>query len=80
MFDDAPPTVTEAERHGVYPELGHDERARLNFLMSSYRVLSQRVAPGNQSTYEKIVEPAFARENGRAPANRHEVRLSLIHI
>ena len=77
MFDDAPPTVTEAERHGVYPELDHDERARLNFLMSSYRVLSQRVAPGNQSTYEKIVEPAFARENGRPPANRHEVRKAM---
>ena len=77
MFDDAPPTVTEAERHGVYPELGHDERARLNFLMSSYRVLSQRVAPGNQSTYEKIVEPAFVRKNGRQPANRHEVRKAM---
>ena len=73
-FDDAPPTITEAERHGVYPELGHDERARLNFLMSSYRVLSQRVAPGNQLTYDQIVEPDFVQANGRAPANRHEVR------
>ena len=76
-FDDAPPTVTQAERHGIYPELGHDERARLNFLMSSYRVLSQRVAPGNQSTYEQIVEPAFVRDNGRPPANRHEVRKAM---
>ncbi len=45
--------------------------------MSSYRVLSQRVAPGNQSTYEQIVEPAFVRENGRPPANRHEVRKAM---
>ena len=45
--------------------------------MSSYRVLSQRVAPGNQSTYEQIVEPAFVRDNGRPPANRHEVRKAM---
>ena len=74
---DAPPAVTEATRHGVYPEMSHDERARLNFLTSAYRVLSQRVAPGNQLSFEQTVEPAFVKEHGRKPKDRHEVRKAM---
>ena len=74
---DAPPAVTEATRHDIYPKMAHDERARLNFLTSTYRVLSQRVAPGNQKTYEQVVEPAFARKHSRKPADRHEVRKAM---
>lgn len=75
--NDAPPAVTEATRHGVYPDMAHDERARLNFLTSTYRVLSQRVAPGNELTYNQIVEPAFEQEHGRKPSDRHEVRKAM---
>lgn len=74
---DAPPAVTEATRHDIYPDMTHDERARLNFLISSYRVLSQRVAPGNELTYEHVVKPRFIREHDRPPADRHEVRKAM---
>lgn len=76
-IEDAPPAITEAERHDIYPDLNHDERARLNFLISSYRVLSQKVAPGNSLSYDQVVEPKFIKENGRAPENRHEVRKAM---
>ena len=75
--NDAPPAVTEAMRHDIYPDMTHDERARLNFLTSTYRVLSQRVAPGNKLAFEQVVEPAFKRDHGRAPSDRHEVRKSM---
>ncbi len=74
---DAPPAITEATRHDIYPEMSHDERARLNFLTSAYRVLSQRVAPGNQLSYEQTIEPAFVKEHGRKPKDRHEVRKAM---
>ena len=74
---DAPPAITEATRHGVYPEMSHDERARLNFLTSAYRVLSQHIAPGNQHSYDQNVEPAFVTKHGRKPKDRHEVRKAM---
>lgn len=76
-FQDAPPAVTEADRHGLYPDMSHDERARLNFLISSYRVMSQKVAPGNQLTFDQVVSPAFEKEHQRPFANRHEVRKAM---
>jgi SAM-dependent methyltransferase len=69
-----PPPITAAKQHGVYPELNHDERARMNFLSAAYRVLASTVAPGNKTSYETQVLPKFIKENGREPESRHEVR------
>lgn len=72
-----PPPVSAATQHGVYPDMTHDERARMNFLSSCYRVVASTVAPGNKQVYEKRVLPEFVAANGVEPQNRHQVRQAM---
>lgn len=72
-----PPAVTEATRHGIYPEMDHDERARLNFLACAYKTLATQIAPGNQRAYDTVVLPQFRKEHSRPPKDRHEVRRAM---
>ncbi len=60
--------------HGMRAETTHDEEARLDFVMELYRHLGQKVAPGRREVYDARVLPAFKKEHGRAPKDRHEVR------
>lgn len=60
--------------HGMRVETDHDEDARSNFLMDLYRHLGGNMGPGRRDIYDARVKPAFVRENGRAPKDRHEVR------
>lgn len=77
MAPDVPPPITEATRHGIYPEMSHDERARFNFEASLYKTISTQVSPGNALAYEKRVLPSFVKANGREPDSRHEVRRAM---
>lgn len=74
---DIPPPVSEATRHGISPELNHDERARFNFEASLYKVISKELSPGNEAVYNKRVGPNFEKSEGRLPENRHEVRQAM---
>ncbi len=74
---DIPPPISAAQKHGVYPDLSHDERARMNFLSATYRVVASIIAPGNKLAYEKQVLPKFKNDNGREPRSRHEVRKAM---
>lgn len=75
--DLAPPPITEAVQHGVYPEMVHDERARFNFHACLYKAISDEVSPGNPLIYDQRVLPGFKKEHGRIPENRHEVRRAM---
>lgn len=72
-----PPPVTSAHRHALYPEMNHDERARMNFLAACNRVVASTISPGNQLAYDTDVLPKFQKEKGRAPENRSEVRKAM---
>jgi ubiquinone/menaquinone biosynthesis C-methylase UbiE len=61
-------------KHGVQPVSDHDECARSDFMMELYRHLGHNMAPGRKDIYEARVKPAFVKEHGRAPKDRHEVR------
>ena len=74
---DVPPAVTSAKRHSVYPELNHDDRARLNFIMACYRMTANLLTPGNKKVYEARVKPDFVKAHGREPKNRQEVRQAM---
>ena len=74
---DVPPPVTEAQAHGVYPLLNHDERARLNFVAACNRVVTSTLTPGNELAYERQVRPKFIAEHQREPESRHEVRRAM---
>ncbi|MEM9169131.1 MAG: class I SAM-dependent methyltransferase [Pseudomonadota bacterium] len=75
---DGPPDYRVVGRHGVFPETSHDEIARFNFLAHMNRHLATKVMPGVKDAYDARVEPAFAKAEGRAFANRHEVRKALL--
>ena len=68
-----PPVFTKLQKHAVFPEFSHDERARYNFLSNLNRFVSTVIAPGNKIAFENRVEPNFVKENGKGFTNRHEV-------
>ncbi|MFK8052173.1 MAG: class I SAM-dependent methyltransferase [Woeseiaceae bacterium] len=74
---DLPPPISEATQHDVYPDLNHDERARLNFLAASNKLVAATIMPANELAYEQRVLPAFEAQHGRQPKTRHEVRQAL---
>lgn len=72
-----PPVWTKLQRHEVFPEFSHDERARYNFLANLNRFVSTAIAPGNKIAFDKRVEPAFRAVHGRSFADRHEVAAAM---
>jgi ubiquinone/menaquinone biosynthesis C-methylase UbiE len=79
----APPTYTGPRdyrtqgRHGMTPELLHDDVERFNFLAHVNRYLGA-LQPVIKDSYAARVEPKFVRENGRSPKNRHEARKAML--
>ena len=70
---DVPPPYTAVERHGVFPDVRHDDAARFNFLANLNKALAGFSA-GNKLAYDNRVLPAFRAEHGREPADRFEIR------
>jgi ubiquinone/menaquinone biosynthesis C-methylase UbiE len=64
-------------RHGVYPELTHDDCERFNIL-AHVNIYAGNLLPTVRTAYETRVEPRFVQERGRPPANRHEARKALL--
>ncbi len=75
---DGPPDYRVVGRHALFPQTGHDEIERINFLAQMNRHLAARVVPGVKAAYDARVVPGFARENGRSLGNRHEARKALL--
>ena len=75
---DGPPDYRRVGRHGVFPDLSHDEIERLNFLALMNRHLANRVMPYVRAAWENRGEAAFEAKNGRKPADRHETRHALL--
>lgn len=72
--DDIPPDYREVKRHGVFPEVSHDEAARFNFLANLNRHVAGVLGPGNRMAYEARVLPALRATLGREPGDRFEIR------
>jgi ubiquinone/menaquinone biosynthesis C-methylase UbiE len=68
----------EVTHHGMQPQPTHDESARQAFVLDLRRHVAQSVFPGVQAAYEKRVQPGFAREEGRTPKDKHEVRRAML--
>jgi ubiquinone/menaquinone biosynthesis C-methylase UbiE len=61
-------------RHGLMPEVTHDETARFNYLANLNRYLAGEIMPGVKRAYEHRAKPQFIASQHRAPTTRHEVR------
>jgi SAM-dependent methyltransferase len=75
---DGPPDYRAVGRHAVFPEMSHDEIARLNFLAQMNRHLATRVMPYVRASWERNGAAAFEAARGAPPADRHEVRRALL--
>lgn len=75
---DGPPDYRVVGRHGMYPELSHDEIARFNFLAQMNRYLSTKVMLGVGEAFEAQVKPGFQKTENRDFKDRHEVRKALL--
>jgi SAM-dependent methyltransferase len=64
-------------RHDMLVEVAHDESSRQNFTSSLKSHLSANVAAGTRLAYARRAGPAFERETGHPPRDRHDVRRAL---
>ncbi len=72
-----PPSWQHVGRHELFPEAGHDDTARFDFLANLNGFLAGQLAPQVRTSYQHEVKPAFEKAEGRAPADRHEVRKAM---
>ena len=72
-----PPSWQHVGRHELFPEAGHDDVARFDFLASLNGFLSGTLAPKVRTAYEQEVKPAFEKDQDRPPRDRHEVRKAM---
>ncbi len=68
---DGPPDYRVVGRHGIFPEMTHDEVERFNFLAHMNRHLAGRVMPGVKAAFDARVAP------GKSFSDRHQVRRAL---
>ncbi len=66
--------MTAETAHPMLPAANHDETAQQRFVLALKQHVSANVTAGNHAVYNHRVLPAFTRQEGRAPRNRHEVR------
>lgn len=59
--------------HAMMPATTHDEDAQMKFIYAFKEHVTTRMAPGNLTVFEKVLEPAFVKRHGRPPKDRHEV-------
>jgi SAM-dependent methyltransferase len=69
-----PPTYDRTGRHGVSPEVSHDESARFNFLTNLNVYLGQKLFPGTRLAYEKRVRPRHIEQAGEDFKSHQEIR------
>ncbi|GAB3893372.1 class I SAM-dependent methyltransferase [Spirosoma agri] len=72
-----PPVYNHVDKHGVFPEVAHDETARFNFLTSLNRHLDAVVKPGNKIAFDKRIKPLFQSAKGRDFGTVNEVRAAM---
>jgi ubiquinone/menaquinone biosynthesis C-methylase UbiE len=72
--NEVPPPYTEVTQHAVFPTPSHDEAARFNFLANFNKYMAATLGAGNKLAYDKRVQPAFVKAQGREPKDRFEIR------
>ena len=59
-------------RHGILPDIRHDEQARNDFVLGFRAYLAGQVAPSNKAIWAQRVGPKFVEEHGREPEDWRE--------
>ena len=74
---DCAPPWSDAGRHAMSPEAGHDEVARFNFLANFNKYMSSVVVGGNAVAYEARARSRWEAGHGRPPRDRREIRAAM---
>lgn len=74
-----PPTYDRVGRHGISPDVSHDETARFNFLTNLNVFLGQRIFPGVKTAFEKRVQPSHIAKQGQDFTSHREIRDEMKH-
>ncbi len=72
-----PPSWAHVGRHAAFPQAAHDDTARFDFLANLNGFLAGSLSPRVREAYEQEVRPAYEREHGQPPENRHQVRRAM---
>lgn len=72
-----PPSWRHVGRHALFPEAGHDDVARFDFLANLNTLLASEVLPRVRDAYHERAEPAFRALHGRPPKDRREAHEAL---
>ena len=64
--------------HAVLPRPTHDEASRQEFAKSLKQFVQGGLLPGLAGAFGKRAAPAFERQHGRAPADRHDIRRAMV--
>lgn len=74
---DAAPPLSDAGRHAMSPEPGHDDLARFNFLANFNKYMSAMVVAGNAVAFQARARPRWEAQHGSAPRDRREIRAAM---
>jgi hypothetical protein len=64
--------------HAALPRANHDERARQEFTKSMKQFVQQGLLPGLGPVYQNRAAKAFAKEHGKAPEDRWDIRKAMV--
>lgn len=64
--------------HAMLPKPTHDEASRQEFVKSLKGFVQSSLLPGLSPVFGGRVAPAFERANGRAPADRRDIRAGMV--
>ena len=62
------------QRHDMLVKPDRDETARQEFVRGFKAFIQSGIVPGIHASYHNEVKPAFERQTGRSPRDRHEIR------
>ena len=70
--------MTQPGPHTMLAQFNHDEAARGGFMTTMRQATVAMSRVGQKTLYEGRVEPAFRKQQGRTPKNRHEIRKAML--
>ncbi|MEP2734787.1 MAG: class I SAM-dependent methyltransferase [Erythrobacter sp.] len=70
--------VSGQSQHDMLTVGDHDDLARQEFAMSLKGFTQNRLLPGLGPVFEGRVAPAFVKEHGQSPSDRHQIRSGMV--
>lgn len=70
--------MSVAKPHALWPDLGYDDRSRLDFMKSFRGFVTGELQPINRDIFDKRASAAYAAATGDAPGSKQQVRAAMV--